>query len=747
MMMNYSTIAILPNPIYQELREYLSPTNFISLLNVNKYFQLKIKWEIIFYLLNSFYSLDYYYNKRNFQSDLLIKLQYSKHQIGLRFSLQKLPIDFNLELISNVHTVIIRGENKNGNNNTNDRPFTSTLLNSSIPQYPVLSESEMSFLFANLKFNSFNTLTKLEISYCPYLTHINGLERIYDLDLSYCINLQSISSLKEVHKLNLTACYQIQDISSVKNAHTLILRGCAGIKDFSCLGKQYYLDLSKLFYNRKLYIPMIQDISHLSKVHTLLLYGCESLTKVTGLDYVQILNIGGCRNLTDVSDLGHIPNLDVSCCENILSFDLLALSAQKRLNLSDNYQLEQFSLLQFANLYEVILDGCWNISSISPLTSIRKISLADLPNLIMIDDILPYLEDVRIYKCPNLINIIGLQRIKRLKLSRCIKLSNISVLSSLQEFILSDCYSVHSLNGLLSLQKLAMNGMDNIIDFSMLSQLKVLILNAGHVICNLAALKNLEVFRFIGSYYPETPDMLRYLSGLENLKKLQIFEYSGEIKENYDPFTITSSSSSSSSMNFNSSNHNPNTNNNSSTTTTTTDQLQSFKLPENFQSFSNSIQYFYFMKNSNLLKLQYFQNIYYLKLVSLKNITKISFFNRINYVWIENCPKLIELYSCNNIYQLQILDCIQLISIHHCVNICRLIVLDCMNFQEFDNFIDQENILSFQKLFILQCPLFIKSGGLSMNRWKDLLRNSGSFNAAIDWKIFPNLETVCDFSL
>jgi hypothetical protein len=669
--------------------------NFVSLLNLNRSFQRQVKHEIIYYSLSQFYSIQFYTNKE-FRANILMQIQNPVRQIALKFFFVSLPPNFTLQNLKYVHSLTMQGV-----------PEVSP------PSLEITADSTVSFDPSKLNLSLLHNLKKIEITYCPYLTSLNGLDNVPDLNFSYCTNLFDISSLKNGYKLNLTGCYQVKDISNLKYFHSLGLRGCSGIKDFSPLGRQYYLDLSKLLYNRRHYIPMIKDVSHLKHVHTLILNGCDYVTDVSALDSVNTLNLGGCRNLKDISSLVHVTNLDISCCEEILSFD--SLGRQKKLNLSDNYQLEQSSMPSFSNVRELILDACWNISDISCLTNVRKLSISDLPNLLVINVVLPALEEVKMFKCSNLINVSGLSQVKKLKLGRCIKLANISVLRNLQEFILSECYSITTLQGLeKNLTKLSLTGMDFITDLSILTNLKVLALNACSVEYGLSSLINLEIFRYVGTYYHSILDQMRYLYHFHTLKKWKIFEFSGEV--------VTSNSSSA----FNS-----------------ILQQWEFGQPNSL----DNLKYFSLSYNYNIKTFSYFSNLIAIHLSNLFELESISFCSQIKFLELRSCPKVTEIHSLFHIYTLQIFDCANFSRLHHCSDLQIVSIVSCPLFQNFHSFIDRKEMIPHMRICISHCSSFDGNDILCCDEeTRKIIRTTGtSSDAAQVWKSFPTAEK--DFSI
>ena len=199
-------------------------------------------------------------------------------------------------------------------------------------------------------FHSYKYCTSTEFR-VRVATTIHNLYSQLDLTLPLSDSFYNFPVLPSVHKVDLTRniCISNTNLHLFANAHTLIMSN----------------------YSR---YTTISDITPLRNVRILDLTDCFYITDVSALNNVEEINLSYCYRLTDVSALRNARKVILKCC----------------------YGITDVSSLQ--NVDTLDLHTCINVTDVSKLTNVRNLCLRN---------------------CPSVTSVVGLQQVQELDIREC----------------------------------------------------------------------------------------------------------------------------------------------------------------------------------------------------------------------------------------------------------------------------------------------------------------------------------------
>jgi len=204
-----------------------------------------------------------------------------------QFTLSRFPLHIDLNLLKNIHTLILYHCEYVSNVSALSHIHTLTL-----------DDCQRVVDFSPLK--TVHNLTLSEVG----IRDVSVLSGVYSLTLAHCTNIVVLSGLSNVHYLNIKYTYsQLRTITRISNIHSLRLEGTS-VQEISSFGNLHTLKLIKC--------PGIDDVSVFGNLHTLYLNNCTGITNVAGLENLQVLVLANCPGITDYSPVKKIPRLNIN---------------------------------------------------------------------------------------------------------------------------------------------------------------------------------------------------------------------------------------------------------------------------------------------------------------------------------------------------------------------------------------------------------------------------------------------------
>ncbi|XP_056176733.1 disease resistance protein RPV1-like isoform X2 [Syzygium oleosum] len=319
-----------------------------------------------------------------------------------------------------------------------------------------LHASHSRSLVGEIPIDGFSSLKILVLSW----TGVSGfphtfdkLSRLEKLDLRGCKMLQSlpesISELPSLQHLQLIGCYELQSLPK--------LPGCLTVLELTCQHRTLP-QLSHLIHLKELTVyecKLLESIPELpSAILKLYVYGCDELKELPSLSRSELLSqldIQNCCELTEIKGLEALKSLvHLSICgsEKLSKFDGLEHAESLRY-LDMSFSLVNDDLVRG-------LDGLKNLEQLF-IIYCEYLIRPDLSHL-------THLKRLEAYLCHNLVEIKGLERLKKLEfliIQSCASietLPDLSCFGNLKYLDIKGCSKLRDVHGLEKVGNVAKRG-------------------------------------------------------------------------------------------------------------------------------------------------------------------------------------------------------------------------------------------------------------------------------------------------
>ena len=124
------------------------------------------------------------------------------------------------------------------------------------------------------------------------------------------------------------------------------------------------------------------------------------------------------------------------------------------------------------NLNSLNLSGCKKIIDFTPLTNIQNLNLSDTN--VRFTDNFENINTLILNRCINISDVSKLGSVKKLSLEHCHNLSDVSALGNVEELSLLNCHGLYDVSSLINNHILILKRCHNVSDFTNISKSKVL---------------------------------------------------------------------------------------------------------------------------------------------------------------------------------------------------------------------------------------------------------------------------------
>jgi hypothetical protein len=440
-------IHSLPCCIYFHVKTYLDHQDYRSFLYSSNSFHFQdVRKKTIFYDLDVYYSWKYLTNLNHFQSLVLSKITDKANQLSLdltNFDISRL-LPYSHEF-QNLYSISF----------DDLRPYGSS---AGVPSLPVPSISNLTI---------FKNIHKLCLLNSTTIEDCNGLENITELQLYDFSKLKDISHLSALvpsssfspssftylQTLCLEKCPLLLDVNCLGNVAKLYIRRCKNISDVTGLGKenQKKVQLEEL--------PKITDISSLRNLDALTLRNCDGVTNIDCLTNVLSLDISFCHGITKNLISSRLKKLTIMHCPSLEYPNLLpdTCPSLKQLRL---YSISIDMLRQWEKIVLLELFCCDTVSDVSGLVLCSNLKYVTFQECVNISDVtmLGFLRRISIFDCP-ITSLKGLGNIYQVSLTDCNDLTSLEGLGANNHCVmLSNCTTIEDFTLLRHCYKVMING-------------------------------------------------------------------------------------------------------------------------------------------------------------------------------------------------------------------------------------------------------------------------------------------------
>lgn len=486
-------IIHLPPEIYRLIQLYLTHADNRYFLNTSKNLFSKLKKERIYFVLTISSSEEYIKNPA-FQEILLNKVENGWKQISIRLKNRILQLQpsrllpvhklifettyggsFDFSAFSHIECL----ESEIGYHEISIPPIprVKELLLGQCPSLnDVKSLCHLSKL--QLELGPMSTLTDFShLQNIPHLTLIGYLQGDFSvfqrskqnfLRIVRSTLLKDVTSFSGIRQLTLDSCTQLEDVAPLRGIYYLSLLSCTKIKDISGLGQHCHLIIENCSYKLTGYEALLNILN-------VCLTRCD-ISDVSVLRYATKVSLTKCHKIIDITPLSGVKSLKLNCCSEVKNVDSLSqipdlsLIYEKELPTLTKELRNKQLYLSLPKLYE-------EPNNYDFLKNIQELRINRCDNVIQLinDGLIEYFEHLQSLSISNSVvlkHVNGLGRIPTLRLKHCYALRDISALGNNRIVELNNCHMLKDISALATVPIVEIRNCTNVSDFSCLAKVE-----------------------------------------------------------------------------------------------------------------------------------------------------------------------------------------------------------------------------------------------------------------------------------